>query len=477
MPALATPQQARNELWKSYKSLVEVNPKLDRKLVSFQANKKIPFYSWLKYKEGFSATLVDYLIQHSGLDCGVILDPFAGAGAALFAAAECGWRSLGIELLPVGQFSIQARLAAMQVNPEELADAVTNVLDENFSSHQDTKHSFQHIRITRGAFPSETETQLSGYISLVRSRDYSADVRTLLEFACFAILESISYTRKDGQYLRWDYRSGRGNGKTKFDKGVIFDFRTAITEKLSQITADLEGTQSNGQHTFALFKDPIRSLSVDVIPGTCLHALPAIETDSIDLVVTSPPYCNRYDYTRTYALELAFLGNNEDDVKQLRQAMLSCTVENKSKVDQLREFYCHVDRAVDFKGIDEVFSQQMALQEVLSILYGYKDEGSLNNANIPNLVENYFYEMAFVVFELSRCLKPGAKLYMVNDNVRYAGEEIPVDLILSDYARAFGLCVDQIWALPTGKGNSSQQMGSHGRSELRKCVYIWSKRG
>ncbi|PGH38851.1 MAG: modification methylase, partial [Candidatus Nephrothrix sp. EaCA] len=58
-----------------------------------------------------------------------------------------------------------------------------------------------------------------------------------------------------------------------------------------------------------------------------------------DFIVTSPPYCNRYDYTRTYALELIYLGNNSDQVRRLRQAMLSCTVENKEKVDFLNQFY------------------------------------------------------------------------------------------------------------------------------------------
>jgi hypothetical protein len=205
--------------------------------------------------------------------------------------------------------------------------------------------------------------------------------------------------------------------------------------------------------------------------------MPKLQASSFDGLVTSPPYCNRYDYTRTYALELAFLGCSAEDVRQLRQEMLSCTVENKSKAERLREFYTQIGRAEDFVRIDQAFRGQEALQEVLAILYGYRRQGSLNNTNIPVLVENYFYEMAFVVFELSRCLRPGGKIYMVNDNVRYAGEEIPVDLILSEYAACFGLDVEQIWTLPRGKGNSSQQMGSHGRSELRKCVYIWRRCG
>jgi hypothetical protein len=59
---------------------------------------------------------------------------------------------------------------------------------------------------------------------------------------------------------------------------------------------------------------------------------------------------------------------------------------------------------------------------------------------------------------------------MVNDNVRYHGEEIPVDLILSDFVEQAGLVTNKIRVLPRGKGNSSQQMGKWGRMELRKCV-------
>jgi len=64
---------------------------------------------------------------------------------------------------------------------------------------------------------------------------------------------------------------------------------------------------------------------------------------------------------------------------------------------------------------------------------------------------------------------------MVNDNVRYAGASISVDLILSDIANQLGFIVEEISILPVKKGNSSQQMGEHGREPLRKCVYIWRK--
>jgi site-specific DNA-methyltransferase (cytosine-N4-specific) len=83
--------------------------------------------------------------------------------------------------------------------------------------------------------------------------------------------------------------------------------------------------------------------------------------------------------------------------------------------------------------------------------------------------------MACVIAECFRVLKARAPLIMVNDNVRYAGVSIAVDIILSDLARQLGFEIEQILVLPTGKGNSSQQMGAHGRAPLRKCVYVWRK--
>ena len=115
------------------------------------------------------------------------------------------------------------------------------------------------------------------------------------------------------------------------------------------------------------------------------------------------------------------------------------------------------------------------MQEVNDVLSILKKDKMLNNSNIPRMVRNYFLEMSFIIFEMYRVLKHGGCSIMVNDNVRYGGQEIPVDLILSDFAVNYGFNLEKIWTLPTGKGNSSQQMGNYGRSELRKCVYVWRK--
>jgi len=195
--------------------------------------------------------------------------------------------------------------------------------------------------------------------------------------------------------------------------------------------------------------------------------MPSLKERTYDAVITSPPYCNRYDYTRTYALELALLGTGEQELTALRQEMLSCTVENRAK-DLLA---MNPQWAAAVAAADE----EELLQAALKYLEKEKDEGRLNNNGIPRMVCGYFYEMSCAIYECVRVLKPGAPLIMVNDNVRYAGASISVDLILSSIAERLGLRVESILVLPDGKGNSSQQMGQHGREALRKCIYVWRK--
>lgn len=452
------------ELEAKYVDRLHVNQDLTREIVSFQANKKEPFYRWLKFKEGFSSSLVQYCInlaQPKTRHTPRVLDPFGGSGTTLTTATRLGWRATGIELLPVGTSAMKARLKADTISIPAFEEALNDLKKHDFV-HGKRPFKFPHLRITEGAFPKKAEQDISSYVGFLKTID-DVDVNYLFWFACLSVLEEISYTRKDGQYLRWDSRSKR-KLKSSFDKGQILDFRVAILRKLDQMLQDMRW-RNGGSY----------SSNVNIFEASCLEILPTFPESSFELILTSPPYCNRYDYTRTYALELAFLGYDEVAIKTLRQTLLSATVENKSKKDILEAAYRERNQGSLFYEACKAFENQIMLQTILSMLYHSRDKGKLNNPNIPTMVENYFFELTFVIFEMSRILSPGGKIIMVNDNVQYQGKEIPVDLILSDIAESSGLKVENIWVLPRGKGNSSQQMGVHGRKELRKCVYVWSK--
>ena len=468
---ISSQRKAGIELYDRFKDRLETAYQLSRKIVSFQSSKREPFYRWFKYKEGFSPALVQYFLSEYTSEPGRILDPFAGAGTTLFAAQQLGWESHGIELLPVGTCAIQTREFLHSLDIEKLRKTA-NHLWSDLLSLKNYDIYIQHISITKDAYPQETEEQLNKYLTLCSTiRDQS--IKNVLEFAVFSILEEISYTRKDGQYLRWDYRSKRNLSGKPFDKGPILSFEKAIGNKIHQIIEDISPAQAK------LFTEESeqtdRQFPITVTVGSCLEKLIDYENNYFDFIITSPPYCNRYDYTRTYALELVFLGYDNDQVRDLRQSMLSCTVENKEKISLMKEFYRSNGKQKVFDLIVDVYERSDAMKEINAVLETLNQKKLLNNNGIPRMVKNYFFELCFVIYELYRICKPGAYCVMVNDNVRYGGEEIPVDLILSEFAESFGFTVKKIFVLPRGKGNSSQQMGNYGRTEIRKCVYLWQK--
>ena len=457
-------EELNRSLIEYFPNTLVVDNALTRKLVSFQANKTRTYYRWYKYKEAFSADLVEYLFRKYKVVESKILDPFAGAGTALFACSSLGYHAEGIELLPIGQKIIQANVLARGGEKQRIVSGLESwLLQKSWKIDGEIK-DFEVLRITDGAYPQKTHHKIGRYLNELESEP--SETKEILLFALLCVLESISYTRKDGQYLRWDYRSGRRNGKILFDKGKILPFDEAVVEKLNEIKDDMNLGDDNID-LFPFMKEDIQAGDVSLLKGSCLEVLPTLESRAYSGIITSPPYCNRYDYTRTYALEHALLGVNEIGLANLRQAMLSCTVENKAKA--------LIDLNPEWQTAISICDDLSLLQGILNYLDYKKDKKELNNSGIARMVRGYFYEMACIIQECYRVLDTDGMMFMVNDNVRYAGAAISVDTILSKIAEDIGFQIEKILVLPQGKGNSSQQMGKHGREALRKCVYVWKK--
>ena len=451
------------ELTQHFRDKISIAPYLTRKVVSFQGNKERAVYRWYKFKEAFSTSLVEhFLCDYEGGVAGRVLDTFAGIGTTLFSASVAGISADGIELLPIGQEIARARLCLeKEFTPDDFLTL------ERWTAEAPWKTSNRRLplnvlRITENAYPVQTADAIERYLGTLQ--DENKRVQIVLRLALLCVLESISYTRKDGQFLRWDSRAKRKRGSKSFNKGKVLEFEHAISIKLKEILLDTSGFSGE----LELFPTKQPKGVITLLEGSCLNVMPTLQSESYDAILTSPPYCNRYDYTRTYALELALLGINDDELIRLRQEMLSCTVENRDK-GLLR---CFPEWAPAMAAADN----QELLQLILTYLEKTKEQGTLNNNGIPRMVRGYFYEMACIIGECSRVLKPNARLFMVNDNVRYAGVSISVDMILSNIAEMLNFEVEKILVLPSKKGNSSQQMGTHGRVPLRKCVYVWKKR-
>lgn len=466
---------ARLYLESRYGELLEETEDFNRKLVSYQGNKGEIAHGWIRYKEGFSFKLVETLIKKFGIrQSDTILEPFCGSGTTLLVCKTLGINALGFEILPVCHLMWEAKSYLEEYNIEELTYLFEQLSE---TKPHKTAFPFPHISITRDAFSQETESDLMFFSNWINTQQVSKKAKILYQLLITSILEEVSYTRKDGQYLRWDSRSNKvqqrnqlriSKGKIpvkQFDKGEIPTVKEALLSIFKTVLSDIKSLR---------YSLPNNSFQ-DVINGSVLENLPKYESDHFSGVITSPPYCNRYDYTRTYALELAYLGTDELEIRKLRQNQLCCTVESRSKLGNLEQIYRDIGRLDNFKTICKVITENSVFQEVNSALKVRQERGEINNPGILSMVEGYFYELTFLFAEIFRTCKKGAYVAFVNDNVRYGGEIIPVDMLCTEIAEAIGFMPERIYVLPQRKGNSSQQMGRFGKESLRKSITVWRK--
>lgn len=469
----------RKRLEKKYAQVLEITDKFDRRSVSYQLSKNDVLHGWLKYKEGFSADLVNILLDEMGAAAGdLVMDPFMGSGTTALVCQMRGINSIGYDIMPIADVSLKAKASCNEYDISELKRMLGEIRELSVPASYDKRTPY--IPITGYAYPEETELYLQFIEDWRKNCGYSELAKNLLSLCIINSLERCSYTAKSGQYLGWDSRSRKimeankaraAKGKRLLPKKTvrtrIANCKETIINELESVICDIETIQhaDSGYET----------AHIQYARNSALYELPKLDDGVLKGVITSPPYCNRYDYTRTYALELVYLGLNDDDIKNMRQDLLSCTVESKSKIEDLRAFYESMGQKDRFEYIYRTVASNSAFQEIISALHQREAHGDLNNKGVVRMVEGYFTELAFIYAELYRACRDGAMVAFVNDNVRYGGEVIPVDFLSSSFAEQFGFQVNKVYCLRQMKGNSSQQMGRFGKVALRKSITIWTK--
>lgn len=470
--------EMRRRLENKYKERLEITTKFNRQSVSFQLSKNALLYGWLKYKEGFSADLVNLLLDEMNIHVGdTVMDPFFGSGTTGLVCQMRGINCVGFDIMPISTISINAKANVLHYDIDEIIqmrDEISQLIVPEAFDRQ-----LPYLTITKYAYPEANDFFFEYIREWNTESKYSELSKNLLTLCVINSLERCSYTIKAGQYLGWDSRSIKvqltnqkriKNGKeplpSKCVREIIPSAKEVILEELDSIIADIQYIQSSNKKY---------SSTIDYIEDSVIYNLPLMEDDYIHGVITSPPYCNRYDYTRTYALELSYLGIDDDALKKMRQSLLSCTVENRSKISNIKKYYEQHGILDRFDVILDAIQKNKAFIEIMKALKRRNDNGDLNNKGVIKMVEGYFTELAFIYAELYRVCKKGAKVAFVNDNVRYGGEVIPVDFLSSSFAEQFGFKVQKIYSLTQLKGNSSQQMAKYGRVPLRKSITIWEK--
>ncbi len=399
--------------------------------VSYAGNKRVPFLRLYRYKEAFSLSLVNHILDRfEARDSDLIFDPFAGMGTTLFASMLRGLPSVGIDRLPIAAFSARTLPLFFNIDHGRLLDTYEGLLP-TIDDRAEAPIA-DDVRLLRLAFDGQVLSRLRRWKSAIDALPSPLHDIFLLLF--FSILEMVSYISNDGQFPR-----------LKPHKRLLHPDE-ALALKVHEAEADMA--------TWPLFfpgasRPGLHPLVVD---GDARSFNPLPNGMKPTIVVTSPPYANRYDYTRSYCLELCFhFVRNFSELRDLRLSILRSHIESKT----------HDGDAPVHPAIDEVVS-------ILS-------RRRLNNPRILSMLVAYFVDMDRVIQQWSGMLAESARVAVVVDNVRFEGEIIPVDLILSEIAQARGFTVDEV-RVARYKGNSSQQMGRFGREVVRESILFWSKR-
>jgi len=309
------------KLFDRFSSLIQKRDSLGRNLVGARQEITAPF-GWFRYKEAFSRDLVTDLLNELDVKEGCLLDPFAGVGTACFAAAEAGLSATAVEIMPLGVEIMETRRDATLYARDLTSSVLSWWADNQPWEESGEVISFPHLNLTSGQFSEEVERKIGRFLYNISSiRDETT--RRVLRLALMDSLEPVSFALRDGQYLRKNAHLITRGGKLR---KTIAPFSEMLVKRLRRMAFDLvnvnELTASSWSRITILNES---SLDLLANPSSDLPGAP------FSAVITSPPYLNRYDYTRNYALELALLGLSEFDVLGLRQRLLTCTVENREK--------------------------------------------------------------------------------------------------------------------------------------------------
>ncbi|MCL5066808.1 MAG: hypothetical protein M1368_00450, partial [Thaumarchaeota archaeon] len=188
--------------------------------------------------------------------------------------------------------------------------------------------------------------------------------------------------------------------------------------------------------------------------GDVRKEIAQVPNESIDLVITSPPYLNSRDYTDSYIVELWLLDfvRSYQELKELRNRTLHSHVQVK---------------------IGEIPYPNLAkLDTIVSQLVSNSEK--FWNKELVNMVKGYFADMDSLFIQLALKMEKGKKIYLNVANSAYYGVEIAVDEIIGEISEIRGFKVIEIREARRIRPSSQQNSVI---DSLRESVVVMERRG
>ncbi|WP_226427141.1 MULTISPECIES: DNA methyltransferase [Xanthomonas] len=375
---------------------------------TFADNMRLPIHRWFRYSAGFSAEWVADIISANLAKGGIVLDPFSGSGTTLLAADSMGQSSIGYESHPFVAKIAQAK-KRWHSSIDELIELAAKVESYHSLWKDYEVEASQAPSLLMKCYTPEALAQL---LALRRGweeetgNSHSSGAARLVWLALTAILRQCS----GAGTAQWQYILPNQQ------KSRVAVPLAAFQAKIREMAVDMAFAQDAGWHR------KCEMLSHDA------RSLPSpLEPASIDLVVTSPPYANNYDYADATRLEMTFWGEIEgwaDLNRSVRKhIMRSCTQHAASDRVVLNEALA--DKRLD--AIREEITGVCTELEKVRLTKGGKK-------NYHTMLAAYFLDMSSVILSLRKSCRDGARMVMVIGDSAPYGVHAPVDRWLGELA-------------------------------------------
>ncbi len=393
------------------------------------------FHDWYRFVLSFPPHLVRTYIDRLGLEPGhLLLDPFCGMGTTLVEAKKTGIRSFGVEAHPMAHFASSIK-TEWSVNPRALAEHANRVLEK----------ASRTLKRTNGELRSLTTEEEA--LLLANS------INPIPLHKCLVLREAILGTPgspiRDVELLalafvavfcasNLKFGPEVGVGRTKKQDAPVLETWLA---KVSEMAADLQEFSSRLYVASECALADARGI-VETLPR-----------NSVDGVITSPPYPNEKDYTRTTRLETVLLKfiQSKRDLRDLKQRLLRSNTRNVYCTD---DDDLAIEHNVKIKAVArEIERRRIALNKNSGFERLYHRVTTL-----------YFGGMKRHFEQMKAVLKPGARLaYVVGDQASYLQVLIRTGEHLAEIAHETGY---KVLALDLFRTRLSTATGEQLREEV-----------
>ena len=379
-----------------------------------------------EYRGKFFPQLVRSLINISGtLPGGVVADPMSGSGTTAVEALLAGCRGLGIDMNPLSVFLGRVKCGLLSADAESLAASYGQLRDELLAPNKRKAKRLNYLE----SLPKADQEYLSGWfskdvlaelddINLAIGRITDEHARDLMRTSLSNILRSVSWQKVDDLRVRKEIRLNIEADPTK-------EFLEELNRSIGAVLAFL---YQNG---------PVKESAFEILEGDAKQCSEMWGKNSVDAVITSPPYATALPYLDTDRLSLCYLGLLPRPEHRVRDPLM---IGNREVSEGLRRNYWSRFREHGSTLPEPV---QELIRRIDSLNAG--TNVGFRRRNLPALLAKYFFDITVVMKGIYQALKPGCYAFVVvgNNHTIAGGHRVDIRTasLLQDVARQAGFDV------------------------------------